>query len=244
MPEVDPDDTETQKNPDPTPAPELEPTPTPITPVAGEANDSFPWWILLLALLALLALTRILLLVYIRRRSPIITHIAISDLKEEIQFLERVGMSSLNEYEMNSEIEFLSDTPGITEVKFTIRVDDGNLEHGTSSSSYLEDTDLPSHDLQLGNLPSIVSINGIVSEIIWSIKAKRPLGTSFTIEFEVNGEWIEISELTAEDGSESETQTIYPYCRLVAKAPFGVRRFSPPAPIGLISLEGADEPTA
>ena len=176
-----------------------------------------------------------------RRRSPIITHIAISELREEIQLIERDGMSSLDKYEINAETEFLSDTPGITEVKFTIRVDDGKLEHGTSSSSYLTDTDLPSHDLQLENLPSVVSIDGIVSEIIWSIKAKRPMGTSFTIEFEVNGEWVEISELTIENGSDNEAPTIHPYCRLVAKAPFGLKRFSTPAPIGLINLEGTGE---
>jgi hypothetical protein len=167
-----------------------------------------------------------------------ITHIAISEIREEIQYIERDGMSSLNEYEINTETEFLSDTPGITEVKFTIRIDDGNLEHGTSSISYLDDADLPSHDLQLGNLPSVVSINGIVSEVIWSIKAKKPLGTSFTIELEVNGEWVEISNLTVEKGSDNEAPTIYPYCRLVAKAPFGLKRFSTPAPIGLINLEG------
>ena len=178
-----------------------------------------------------------------RRRSPIITHIAISELREEIQFIERDGMSSLSEYEINTETEFLSDAPGITEVKFTIRVDDGKLEHGTSSSSYLTDTDLPSHDLQLGNLPSVVSINGIVSEVIWSIKAKKPLGTSFTIEFEVNGEWVEVSELTSENGSDNEAPTIHPYCRLVAKAPFGLKRFSTPAPVGLINLEGTGEST-
>ena len=176
-----------------------------------------------------------------RRRSPIITHIAISELREEIQLIERDGMSSLNEYEINTETEFLSDTPGITEVKFTIRVNDGKLEHGTSSSSYLTDTDLPSHDLQLENLPSVVSINGIVSEIIWSIKAKRPMGTTFAIEFEANGEWVEISELTAEKIQDSESPTIYPYCRLVARAPFGLKRFSTPAPVGLINLEGIAE---
>ena len=89
----------------------------------------------------------------------------------------------------------------------------------------------------------MVSINGIVSEVIWSIKAKKPLGTSFTIEFEINGEWVEISELTSETGLESVALTIYPYCRLVAKAPFGLKRFSAPAPVGLINLEGTGEPS-
>ena len=158
---------------------------------------SFPWWILVLALIALLALTRILLLVYMRRRSPIITYVAISELREEIQLIERDGMSPLDKYEINTETEFLSDTPGITEVKFTIRVDDGKLEHGTSSSSYLTDTDLPSHDLQLENLPSVVSIDGISLRNHLVYQSQTTNGyLLYNRILEVNGEWVEISELT------------------------------------------------
>ncbi|MBA4809532.1 MAG: hypothetical protein H2036_01230, partial [Acidimicrobiales bacterium] len=242
---ITPTEPESPKEPEAEDAKEIEDGEEKVPSAVQElSDDPFPWWIVLLMVLAVLALMRIWLLVYMKRRSPIITHIAISELTEPTQFEERDEMSSLVDFEVNPGIEYLSDDPDLTEVKFTIRINDGKLEHGSSSSSYTLDPDLPSHDLQLETLPSVVSINGIVSEIIWAIKAKRAMGTTFTIEFEVDGEWVKISDIASEVNTEGKALNIYPYCRLVAKFPFGMKRFSPPAPLGLISLEGTDQPTS
>ena len=141
----------------------------------------------------------------------------------------------------DSEIDFLSDAEGLTDIKFTIRLDSGKLEYGSTKQSYTNSEDLPSHVLELDALPEVVSINGLVSEIIWAIKAKRTLGITFSLEFEIDGKWTEISQITEGQIDSDEDFEIPTYCRVVANSPFKTKRYSNPAPLGAIDLSGVSE---
>ena len=208
----------------------------------GEDDDSFPWWILIVAGAVLLLAARIFMFLYLGRRSPRITHIAISEFDSGVALRKAVETETNSQLTQDSEIDYLSDVPGLKAIKFTIRMDSGKLEYGSMNQPYSNEKDLPSHVLELNSLPVVVNINGLVSEIIWSIKAKRTLGTTFSLEFEIDGEWTEISEITNGDIEFGEDFEIPAYCRVVANSPFRTKRYSNSAPLGAINLFGVSEP--
>ncbi|MDP6297881.1 MAG: hypothetical protein QF388_00535, partial [Acidimicrobiales bacterium] len=208
----------------------------------GEDDDSFPWWILIVAGAVLLLAARIFMFLYLGRRSPRITHIAISEFDSGVAPRKALETETNSQLTQDSEIDYLSDVPGLKAIKFTIRMDSGKLEYGSMNQPYSNEKDLPSHVLELNSLPVVVNINGLVSEIIWSIKAKRTLGTTFSLEFEIDGEWTEISEITNGDIEFGEDFEIPAYCRVVANSPFRTKRYSNSAPLGAINLFGVSEP--
>ena len=218
--------------------PDLE-KPNPTAPETDSPSSPFPWWIVIVAGIALLIAARIFVLRYLGRRSPIITHIAISESDDGYEIRKGPGTETTGELMQDSEIEFLSDAPGQTDIKFAIRLDSGKLKYGMTKQSYTNSEDLQLHVLELDALPEVVSIGGLVSEIIWSIKAKRTLGITFSLEFEIDGKWTEISQITEGQIDSDEDYEIPTYCRVVANSPFKTKRYSNPAPLGAIKLSGA-----
>ncbi|HJM99583.1 MAG TPA: hypothetical protein QF850_04940, partial [Acidimicrobiales bacterium] len=232
---------ESKIEPGPTPGPE----PTPEPPITTDSpSSSFPWWIVILVGIALLTAARLFVLLYLGRRSPIITHIAISEFDDDYEVRKRPEAEATGKLMQDSEIDFLSDAPGLTDIKFTIRLDSGKLAYGSTKQSYTNSEDLPSHVLALDALPEVVSISGLVSEIIWSIKAKRTLGITFSLEFEIDGKWTEISQIIEGQIDSDEDFEIPTYCRVVANSPFKTKRYSNPAPLGIINLSGVSETEA
>ena len=96
----------------------------------------------------------------------------------------------------DAEIDFLSDEPGITDIKFTLRTDSGDMQLGSLTASYSDTQNIPAHSLELDALPDVIRISGVVSEINWTINAKKPLGTKLSLELQVAGDWMAIEEIT------------------------------------------------
>ena len=137
-----------------------------------------------------------------------------------------------------AEIDFLSDEPGITDIKFTLRTDSGDMQLGSLTASYSDTQNIPAHSLELEALPNVISISGLVSEIIWTINAKKPLGTKFSLELQVEEEWVAIEEIGEETLQIEPSVEMNFQARLVAISPFRTRRTSINAPVGIIDLEG------
>ena len=227
------------------------PTPTPqkeATTDSPEDDSSQNVWIPITAAagaLLFLAFSRLLLLAYLRNRNPVLSHIAISEFAENIddasELFENSSIMDSQAFELPSdaEIDFLSDEPGITDIKFTLRTDSGDIQLGSLTASYSDTKNIPSHTLELDALPDVIRISGVVSEIIWTINAKKPLGTRFSLELQVAEDWVAIEEIGEETVQIEPSVEMNFQARLVAISPFRTRRTSINAPIGVIDLEGS-----
>ena len=144
----------------------------------------------------------------------------------------------------DAEIDFLSDEPEITDIKFTLRTDSGDMQLGSLTASYSDTQNIPAHSLELDALPDVIRISGVVSEIIWTINAKKPLGTKFSLELQVAGDWMAIEEITEQTLQIEPSVEMNFQARLVAISPFRTRRTSINAPVGIIDLEGLGSETS
>ena len=239
-----PDTTDERDDDDetPTPTPEKE-----TTSGSPDGDSSQNVWIPITAAagaLLFLAFSRLLLLAYLRNRDPILSHIAISEFAENIddasELFENSSIMDPQAFRVPSdaEIDFLSDEPGITDIKFTLRTDSGDMQLGSLTASYSDTQNIPAHSLELEALPNVISISGLVSEIIWTINAKKPLGTKFSLELQVAEEWVAIEEIGEQTLQIEPSVEMNFQARLVAISPFRTRRTSINAPVGIIDLEG------
>ena len=112
------------------------------------------------------------------------------------------------------------------------------MQLGSLTASYSDTQNIPAHSLELEALPNVISISGLVSEIIWTINAKKPLGTKFSLELQVAEEWVAIEEIVEETLQIEPSVEMNFQARLVAISPFRTRRTSINAPVGIIDLEG------
>ena len=79
----------------------------------------------------------------------------------------------------------------------------------------------------------------MVSEVIWTINARKPLGTRFSLELQVAEDWVAIEEIGEETVQIEPSVEMNFQARLVAISPFRTRRTSINAPVGVIDLEGS-----
>ena len=78
----------------------------------------------------------------------------------------------------------------------------------------------------------------MISEIIWTINARKPLGTRFSLELQIAEDWVAIEEIGEETLQLEPSVEMNFQARLVAISPFRTRKTSINAPVGVIDLEG------
>ena len=105
-----------------------------------------------------------------------------------------------------------------------------------ATASYGDTKNIPAHSLALDALPDVIRISGVVSEVIWTINARKPLGTRFSLELQVAEDWIAIEEIGEETVQIEPSVEMNFQARLVAISPFRTRRTSINAPVGIIDF--------